>query len=827
MSRVYRTVVRHSPGTCLPVSDPESSEARVKNGQDGAMRAMKSGLAAVTSVALAVGLMAVSQSGLAGTCDNASSPYDVPAQSGTVDLDADCAGEGGFVHVLGNVDGGGSTAIVDGAGNEEDWYVQVFLGHSVTNNASGYPTISFRSPWGVVENEGAIQNAGNGPAIYFHDAPSGNAGYGWVINRTGGEILSGGSVAIQLDAGATIDNEENALIRSTNGSAVNAAGALLVNNAGTIETQGSSGNNAIGSSDGGQVVNSGTILGRLNFFGSGTVSINNSGWISGLADQAAIRIIGVGATVSNSGAIHAGLNGTAISFGGGDQILELQSGSWILGNVAGGTGADSLLLGGSGVHGFDLDRIGTQFFGFEHIEQIDGDWEIEGSMTEDFALSGGIMTLDSGTVSVDSFTQSGGQVENGTLSASGYLLTGGDFDATIGTAGPVSVDTGATVLGSNALLNDGGALTIYAGGTLDLGGTSQATGSFYLANGALSNGTLNASSLTLEHGTIAADLTGAASLVKSGAGTVIIDGLNDYTGGTTIMNGTLMGTTNSFQGQIVNDGTMVFFQTGLSGTYAGDISGSGFVSINGGFVNLTGTNSYTGGTALGSSSILNGDTDSVQGNIAFTGKNSELGFIQAVDGTFAGTLSGGTTSLVFKEGSGVLTLSGDSAGFSGSTFVTEGALLVNGRLGGSLLVESGADLGGTGAISDTVIAGGAELSPGDSIGLLTIHGDLSFGSTSMLDFEFTEPGSASDWVHVGGNLVLDGVLHVSDLGGFGAGDYTLMEYDGTLTDNTLEIASLPPGFNADIDTSTAGEIVLVVEALDGGIFADRFELTER
>ena len=55
-------------------------------------------------------------------------------------------------------------------------------------------------------------------------------------------------------------------------------------------------------------------------------------------------------------------------------------------------------------------------------------------------------------------------------------------------------------------------------------------------------------------------------------------GANSYTGGTMVMAGMLQGTTTSLQGNIINNATVFFNQSG-AGTYAGAMSGSGALVV--------------------------------------------------------------------------------------------------------------------------------------------------------------------------------------------------------------------------------------------------------
>ncbi len=73
--------------------------------------------------------------------------------------------------------------------------------------------------------------------------------------------------------------------------------------------------------------------------------------------------------------------------------------------------------------------------------------------------------------------------------------------------------------------------------------------------------------------TVGQALSGAGDLVKLGAGTLVLTGTNAY-GNTRVEAGTLVGNTDSIRGNLLNNGFVVFDQA-ASGTFGGDISGSG------------------------------------------------------------------------------------------------------------------------------------------------------------------------------------------------------------------------------------------------------------
>ena len=182
------------------------------------------------------------------------------------------------------------------------------------------------------------------------------------------------------------------------------------------------------------------------------------------------------------------------------------------------------------------------------------------------------------------------------------------------------------------------------------------------------------------------------------------------------------------------------------------------------------------------------------------------------------SVAGGITGAfgLTKTGPGKLTLSGTNT-YTGNTAVTAGTLLVNGSLGaGSVNVSSGATLGGTGTIGGPVtIQNGGILSPGVSPvpGTLTT-GSLTLNSGSILNYKFGIPNvvdsGVNDLVTVMGNLTLAGTLNVTDVGGFGAGVYRVFNYSGSLTNNTLNLGSLPSGFGFSVDTAHANQVNLVV-----------------
>lgn len=202
-------------------------------------------------------------------------------------------------------------------------------------------------------------------------------------------------------------------------------------------------------------------------------------------------------------------------------------------------------------------------------------------------------------------------------------------------------------------------------------------------------------------------------------------------------------------------------------------------------------------------------------NGAVNGNNHDLSFANSSTKalTVNGIISGANWVTVTGGGRTVFT----AANTYTSGMAVYGKFQVNGSLasGGTVVVTGGGQLEGKGTINKAVeIQTGSTLSAGDTnlagvsqAGLLTLGGDLVLDAGSGLKFDL---GTNSDLITIAGNLTLDGSLDVTGGSGFGAGHYTLFTYSGSLTNNTLDIGSMPSGFTYTIDTGTAGIVSLNV-----------------
>jgi fibronectin-binding autotransporter adhesin len=180
-----------------------------------------------------------------------------------------------------------------------------------------------------------------------------------------------------------------------------------------------------------------------------------------------------------------------------------------------------------------------------------------------------------------------------------------------------------------------------------------------------------------------------------------------------------------------------------------------------------------------------------------------------------------------KSGAGTMVLSGTGINYSGSTTVSAGTLLINGTQSEStahIYVTGTGVLGGTGSTNRNITfqsnGGSGGLNPGDvlvnnGIGTFTVTGGnktVTLLSDTQLTFDI-QSGVSHDQFVVNGNLILDGLLNINDLGVSQAGNFLLITYTGTFTNNGLLLGSTPLGWDAVINTSTSGQVWLQVNAI--------------
>ncbi|MGT3733799.1 autotransporter-associated beta strand repeat-containing protein, partial [Salmonella enterica subsp. enterica serovar Typhi] len=375
------------------------------------------------------------------------------------------------------------------------------------------------------------------------------------------------------------------------------------------------------------------------------------------------------------------------------------------------------------------------------------------------------------------------EIDGGILAAKDAAALG-TGDVTIAESATLALSQGTldnNVTGGGQIVKSGNDELIvtgannYSGGTTISGGTLTADHADSLGSGDIDNSGV----LQVGEGELENTLFGSGSLVKTGTGELTLSGDNSYSGGTTIIGGTLtadhadsLGT-----GAVANSGVLQVGEGELENTLSG--SGS-LVKTGTGELTLSGDNTYSGGTTITGGTLMADHADSLG-----TGAIANSGVLQVGEGELENMLSG-SGSLV-KTGTGELTLSGDNS-YSGATTITDGTLIaanVN-ALGSGNIDNSGTlmlDAEGEFNLANVTTQSGAttELARGTTLNVdsLTQQAD----STLNIDLSKANGESAitADSVTLGGTLNVTGIGSVTDSWTPEAYTYTLIGSDSAIT----------------------------------------------
>lgn len=487
-------------------------------------------------------------------------------------------------------------------------------------------------------------------------------------------------------------------------------------------------------------------------------------------------------------------------------------GTYVLGGTLSGT-TESLqgfvAIYDNGTLEFDQDSSGSfdgQLLGSGILEKAgDGILTLTGIEGGSSNFLGEVRVRN-GTLVVETPIGQGGFVVNSPAHLQGRVDTlAGD----IINHGTLTITENGDATYAGRLSGNGGGLFIKeGGGILRLTGVNNFSGRTDIRAGALHGNTqsLTGNMFTLledaalvfsqaTDGQFSGDILGFGAVFKTGAGELHLTGANNYSGGTFLLEGSLRGDTGSLGGNIDTGGTgnILTFDQDIDGIYSGDISGGGWVVKRGtGLVRLAGTTSHTGGTTV-FGGTLSGTTASLQGHVAIIGA-STLVFDQDSNGSFDGELAG--TGNLIKDGTGAVTLAGDSSNFTGQTDILAGVLAVNGSLGGDIIL-SGGTLKGTGSVGNVTAGDGSTFAPGNSIGQSNAV-NVAFETGSVFEVELNDsgfaPGVNHDSIHVTGIATLNGGTvdvrpeNGSDTGQtYQPGTYAILTADGGITGTFEEV----------------------------------------
>jgi len=711
----------------------------------------------------------------------------------------------------------------------------------------------------AIGGTGGAGNYGSG-VVSLPSGPAGTNGKGSIGGNGGIGIFFSGDALINHggiiggDGGMSEDVPEHGDGNGSSGGAGLVFSGTTLSNDGAI-TGGDGGAfgfsfgdiGSIGGKGGAGVVFSGDTLMNRGAITGGAGGSGGDGPNAGAAGSGGVGLLAQGGNVTliNAGTISGGMSGDgstqadAITLAGDGNRLELRAGSIINGNVVASGAGNVFALGGDGKDGngedasFDVSLIGgdRQYAGFDHFEKTGaGAWILTGTGDQDWTIAEGALIGNTDSFGGDlSFATGAGtrgvvfdmdrnDTYAGTISGDGALFkTGGGtlvLDGQNTYQGGTTLVDGTLSVSSDTSLGDAAGSLVFDGGTLQVTGTGFTNTGRDIVLGAQGGG-LDIADLDNRF-TLAQNIVGDGDLVKRGAGTLVMTGANDYRN-TVVENGTLIGSADSVSGNIGNAGTLVFEQAD-NASFAGDVSGldgnnGKMVKRGAGRLTLDGSSSLSWSIEEGAMASA---AERFGGN-AEIAADASLIFEQWQDAAYGGALSG--AGHFIKTGDSTLVYRGHSAAFAGTTTIDQGMLIVgdtsdgDAMLGGSVKVADGATLGGHGTAGSGVgsfvtIGSGGTLAPGNSIGTLTVDGDLTFEAGSRFEVEVDPQGAASDRVNVTGTATLNGgsVAHVGAGGNYDLrSSYTILSADqlsGAFDEVTSDFAFLTPVLAYDYNAGT-------------------------
>jgi autotransporter-associated beta strand protein len=628
---------------------------------------------------------------------------------------------GSTLTISGGISGAGILLSAPSLGGEvkytgaNTWQGAMYVAGAGTSTFSTINSVNTNTALGTVRsdasNMGAPANSTDGRILFFSSPTLRYIGLGETTDRQL-NFLNGATMP-------TLEQAGSGLLKFVTAPVVDGTSHVDLNLSGSSVGSGEISGNLANGSGTLSVTKRGTglwtISGSNSYTGAttiwgGTLALGGS---NALAGGGSVRFSGGTLSFGTSGANYFNSitmsSGTAVVLDSGGN-----SGTWSGGidatNSGGLTkrGAGLLMLSGNNAY-TGTTTISSGTLGLGHTSALGGGGDI--------VFSGGVLQFGAantsdyasrivGSGSAIALDTNGRDVTfSGSLAASN---TGGltKLGAGILTLSGSNVYTGMTMIGAGTIglghadaLAGGGGI-VFSGGTLQFGtaNTSDYASRIVGSGSAIAIDT-NGQEVTFA-GTLAASNTGG--LAKLGAGVLTLGGSNQYTGQTSVMNGTLRATSGSAFGS--NSAFVLADQSGV------------LLDLNG-FHQSVG--SLAGGGTAGGHVQLGSALLSIRSNAADT----------AYAGHFLGAGS------IVKEGGGTLTLSGSGA-LVGGLSVGAGKLVLAGTSDWSQAIFS-------------VSAGTLDLSAANvSVGSLVLTGgklSLAIGKT----------------IQVASALVLDGIIDVS------------------------------------------------------------------
>ncbi|MCL4204010.1 MAG: autotransporter-associated beta strand repeat-containing protein, partial [Pirellulaceae bacterium] len=541
----------------------------------------------------------------------------------------------------------GSSSIASLTGGVDD--TLALGGFDADHTLAHILTLSSGDIAGVISGSGGLIKLGSDVLTL-----SGENTYAGTTTVSAGTLIVGSDAALGTAAGGTIVESGGVLdlngrsigaeSLTLSGTGIGGTGALINSSASPASHSGTvhSGTYSVGGT--GDITLTGIVQGTLTKVGG------NSLTFGGTADNAGLGVTATDGTVElakiSSADVHA-IGGGGLTVNGAIVLVS-------------GSGGDQILDGvGIAVNGGMVDLNGTS----ETIRYVSG--------------SGGTVTNTGATLSILTLNllNSGTQTYGGTVA--------GNLRIAVTSSTSKNTDV-QTLTGNNShtggTLVDNGHLRIAADSGLGaIPGTADAANITLQNGGVLQNNNsdpiLNVNrGITLGSGggviyagwsksvTILGPITGTGNLTKTDGGSLYLDGDNNYSGSTTVLQGYLVARHenalgDALQGTTVNSGATLQLAYQASDVVVAEpltLSGSGVSGTAGALRNVSGANNLTGVITLAADTLL-----VIQGgSLNITGEIGE---------------AGGSRALT-KQGIGPLTLAAANT-YSGATTVKEGDLI--------------------------------------------------------------------------------------------------------------------------------------------------------
>ena len=756
------------------------------------------------------------------------------------------AGTGGFTLTIGL---GGITVNSGAAGLTISSAVALGAAQTWTNSSANAMTVS-----GVVSGSGSLTKAGTGTLVLSGNntftgaltvadgtlsiATINNASTNGVLGNSAGAVTLGGTSTtgtlqytgstasstkpFSLAAGGGVFQIDTAATNLTLSGVVSGSGALSKTGLGTLTLSGANSytgattittgvlniqnNTALGGTDSGTTVNTGTALQMLGNISVGAEVLTLNG--DGVSSTGALRSIS--GTNSWSGDITLATNST----------IGVDAGTLTLSGVVSGTG-------------INLTKVGA------------------GTLT----LSGGSGNSYTGTTTINEGELDLGKTAGTDAIAGNIIIGDGSGTDTLKLLADNQIANTAVVF----LNNSGSAVFDLAGKNETIAGLDDLTTGASTASVLLGSGTLTLGN-TISR-TFSGVISGSGNIVKQGVNsTQTFKGANTYSGTTTISQGVLniqnnTGLGATAGGTTVASGAALELQGGISvGAETLSLAGTG-VSNGGALRSVNGNNSWGGLITLTAASRINSDAGTLTLDVASG---------NAITGTFALTLGGsgniivadpiatGTGTLT-KDGSGILTLSAANT-YSGGTILSAGTLVLGnssalGPTTSSLTVNGGTlDLNGFALTVGTLSGSGGTILNNATGTNLTLTASSSSNSTysgiiadhtsGTGTVALTKSGTgaltlAGANTYSGGTTLTAGTLTFSGSGTLGSTSATLTINGGTLDlGGTSQTVGALNGSGGTITNNVNGNSTLTIGQGNGsgsyaGVITDPASGTKR